>query len=88
MGYNVARNPIGTVPNALLASDPSKELHPPKLSTIEIHEGQVKKDIFITMLSNEEQEDPQKWFKIIISLNACLKVILYKEENPFLDKNK
>ena len=39
MGYNVARNPIGTVPNALLASDPSKELHPPKLSTIEIHEG-------------------------------------------------
>ena len=29
--YNVSRNPIGTVPNAPLASAPSKELHPPHI---------------------------------------------------------
>ena len=42
MGYNVAHNPIGTMPNAPLASAPGKELHPPKLSTVAIHGGQVK----------------------------------------------
>ena len=42
MGYNVARNPIGTVTNALLASDTGKELHPTILSTLTIHGGQVK----------------------------------------------
>ena len=31
MVYNVARNPIGTVPNAPLASDPGKETHPPNI---------------------------------------------------------
>ena len=31
MGYNVARNPIGTVPNVTLASDPGKELLPPDI---------------------------------------------------------
>ena len=44
MGYNVARNPIGTVPNAPLASAPGKELHLPILSTLAIHGGQVKID--------------------------------------------
>ena len=38
---NVARNPIGTVPNAPLASAPGKEFHPPILGTLEIHGGQV-----------------------------------------------
>ena len=44
MGYNVARNSIRTVPNAPLASDTGKELHPPTLSTLEIHGGQVKRE--------------------------------------------
>ena len=44
MGYNGARNPIGTVSNAPLASAPGKELHPPILSTLEINGGQVKID--------------------------------------------
>ena len=47
MGYNVARNPIWTMPNTPLASDPGKELHPPVLSTLAIHGGQVKIDIYI-----------------------------------------
>ena len=38
MGYNVARNPIGAVPNAPLASDPGKELHLPILITLAIYE--------------------------------------------------
>ena len=42
MGYNVACNPIGTVPNALLSSAPGKELHPLTLSMIDMHGGQVK----------------------------------------------
>ena len=45
MGYNVARNPIGVVPNAPLASDLGKDLHPPILSTIAIDGCQVKRDI-------------------------------------------
>ena len=45
MGYNVARNPIGTVPNSPLSSVTGKQLHPPILRTIEIHGGQVKRDI-------------------------------------------
>ena len=44
MGYNVACNPIGTVPNAPLSSAQGKELHPPILSTLVIHGGQVKRD--------------------------------------------
>ena len=44
MGYNLVRNPIGTVSNAPLASAPGKELHPPILSTLEINGGQVKID--------------------------------------------
>ena len=44
MVYNVARNPIGTVPDALPASDLGKELHPPILSTLAIHGFQVKRD--------------------------------------------
>ena len=47
MGYNVARNPIGTLTNAPIASTPSKELHPPILSTLEIQGGQVKIYIYI-----------------------------------------
>ena len=37
MGYNVARNPIGTVPNEPLASARGKELHPPIFITLVIH---------------------------------------------------
>ena len=44
MGYNVARNPIGMVPNAPLASAPGKELHPPILITIALNGGQVKRE--------------------------------------------
>ena len=39
MGYNVARNPIGMVPNAPLASATGKELHPLILSKLVIHGG-------------------------------------------------
>ena len=42
MGYNVARNPIGTVPNAPLAFATGKEPQPPILRTLVIHGGQVK----------------------------------------------
>ena len=42
MGYNVARNLIGAVPNVPIASDPGKELNPPIFSTLAIHGGQVK----------------------------------------------
>ena len=31
MEYNVALKPIREMPNALLASDPVKELHPPNI---------------------------------------------------------
>ena len=44
MGYNVSRNPIGTVPNALLASATGKELHPLILIMLAIHGGQVKRE--------------------------------------------
>ena len=47
MGYNVSRNPIGTVTNAPIASTPGKELHPPILSTLAIQGGQVKIYIYI-----------------------------------------
>ena len=45
MGYNVACNPKGTVPDAPLASAPGKEPHPPILSKIEIYVFQVKREI-------------------------------------------
>ena len=41
MGYNLVRNPIGTVLNSTLASAPGKEIHPPILSMLVIHGGQV-----------------------------------------------
>ena len=41
MWYNVARNPLGTVPNAPLASDPGKEIYPPILKILVMHRGQV-----------------------------------------------
>ena len=47
MGYNVARNPIGTVPDVPLASDPGKEPHPPILSMLDIHGVKVKGEIEI-----------------------------------------
>ena len=43
MVYDVAHNPKGTVPNAPLASDPGKELHPPILITLAIHGGHFKR---------------------------------------------
>ena len=44
MGYNVARKPIGTVPNALLTSALGRELYPLILSTLSIYGGQVKRE--------------------------------------------
>ena len=44
MGYNVTRNPKGMVPNALLASDPGKELHTPIVRMIYIHGGKVNRN--------------------------------------------
>ena len=37
MGYSISHNPIWTGPNALLASDLGKELHPPILSMLHIY---------------------------------------------------
>ena len=42
MRYNVARNPLGMVPNALLAFAPGKELYPQILSMLAMHIVQVK----------------------------------------------
>ena len=39
--YNVAHNPLGTVPNSPLASAPGRELHPPILSILSMNGGQV-----------------------------------------------
>ena len=43
MRYEVARNPLGTVTNAPLASDMVKELRPQKLIMLEINGFQVKR---------------------------------------------
>ena len=40
--YNVAHNPIRPVPNAPLASAPSKEFHHPIFILLEMHGGQVE----------------------------------------------
>ena len=61
MGYNVSRNPIGTVPNALLASATGKELHPLILIMLEIHGGQVKR---------ERERDCISWGKLATYLSA------------------
>ena len=45
MGDNAARNPIGMVHNAPLASALGKELQPLILSTLVIQGGQVKREI-------------------------------------------
>ena len=50
MGYNEARNPIGIVPNVLLASAPGKEIHPQILRMLVIHGDWVEKDISNSML--------------------------------------
>ena len=42
--YKVARNPLGTVPNAPISSTTGKELHSPTLSMLDMHEGQVKRE--------------------------------------------
>ena len=42
MGHNVERNPIGKVTNVPVAFATGKELHPPILSALVIHGGQVK----------------------------------------------
>ena len=44
MGYNVAYNPIGALPNGPIASAPVKELHLLVLSIIVIHGGQVNRE--------------------------------------------
>ena len=45
--YNVAHNPLGTVPNVPLASAPGKELYPLILIILAIHGVQVKRYIEI-----------------------------------------
>ena len=43
MRYNVSYDPLGTVPNAPLASDPGEELQPTILSMILMHGGHIKR---------------------------------------------
>ena len=42
--YKLARNPLGTVPDAPLDSNQGKEFHPPILRNLEIQGGQVKRE--------------------------------------------
>ena len=63
MGYNVARNSIGTLHNAPLASALGQELHPPIFSTLVMHGIQVKIKIEIVQCSE---------VKINMDLNACV----------------
>ena len=42
--YNVERRPLGTLPDAPLTSAQGKELHPPILSMLAMHGGQVKRE--------------------------------------------
>ena len=58
--YNVARNPIGMVPNAPLASDTVQELHPPILGMLEIHGGQFKIEIYIYFQGTLDQRSASK----------------------------
>ena len=41
--YKLAKNPLGTVPNAPLASALGKGFHPPTLIILEMHRGRVKR---------------------------------------------
>ena len=54
MRHNVSDNPIVTVPNAPLASAPGKKFHPPILSTLAIHGGQVNKERVTVFICTEE----------------------------------
>ena len=51
MGYNVARNPIGMVPNVPIAYTPDKDPPPLIFITLSIHEGHFKRDRELTYLS-------------------------------------
>ena len=42
--YKVSHNPLWTVPNAPLGSAQGKELHPPILSMLAMHGGQVNRE--------------------------------------------
>ena len=53
MVYNEACNPIGTVHNVALASDLSKEPHPPILNMLEIHGVQVKREREINLVEHK-----------------------------------
>ena len=44
MGYYVARNSLGTVPNPALASDPGKEFFPPILSILVMQGFKIKRE--------------------------------------------
>ena len=68
MGYNLARNPIGTVHNASLASALGEELHPPILRTLAIHGGQVK--IYIYILTH--------------SIKSCGSIIIWLQKHFLL----
>ena len=48
--YKEVHNSLGIVPNAPLASAPGKDPSPtpPTCSMLEIHEGQVKREIYVT----------------------------------------
>ena len=49
---NVARNPLGTAPNAPLASAPGKEYHPPILGMLGDRGFQVNRDIHRHIIIN------------------------------------
>ena len=51
--HNVARNPMRTVPNDPLDCALVKELHPPILSTLAMHGGQIKKDTAVYISSDK-----------------------------------
>ena len=42
----------------------------------------VYDNMFTTIYTNKEPEDPDKWAKLITSLNARLQLILDKEGKP------
>ena len=66
MGYNIALKTIGTVPNFPLASATGKEPHPPILSMIAIHGGQVKRD-FPTFKPHNHIFD--KYYEVFLKLH-------------------
>ena len=69
MGDNVARNPIGMVHNAPLASAPGKELQPLILSTLVIHGGQVKRERRERVIGKKNIGDNKTYIQYMIYNN-------------------